>query len=435
MAIKVSQAFERTSAAPIDVTIALTKAQMLTVNDNLMPKYYFTICQDDGKIYLYDKTATASGTTGKFKEFSGGGGGDVKIFTTTATLDKDINDTTVVAAADLPGITWTDLKAGASIVKDAKGTLGVVTLITGTTSVTVTTATTSTPTKELTQAQYDALVAAGTVDPDVIYLVTDQDAPAVYMGAYDTVYSNTERVVGVWTDGKPIYQLTMTVTLATTSTQGTQADIFEPLPTGIRVDKQIDMHGWMDYSYGINPGHLYGSGLGYVSSCIVPDGSTDTAHKNTLLVRNSMPSFSGKTAYITIRYTKVTDTASSVQYASPNDYSTTEKIVGTWIDGKPLYQKTYNLTTPSSTGVTTLLTDASLATVSIKEMHGVVDGANKSGTNTFPVADVNRPAASTYLSGQETSFWIRANGELAMELNYAGACGNPFYLTIKYTKN
>ena len=75
MAINVSQAFHRTSANPVDDSMALTKAQMLTVNDNLMPAYYFTICQDDGKIYLYDKSATASVTTGKFKEFEGGGGG------------------------------------------------------------------------------------------------------------------------------------------------------------------------------------------------------------------------------------------------------------------------------------------------------------------------------------------------------------------------
>ena len=75
MPINVSQAFHRTSANPVDESMALTKAQMLTVNDNLMPAYYFTICQDDGKIYLYDKSATASATTGKFKEFEGGGGG------------------------------------------------------------------------------------------------------------------------------------------------------------------------------------------------------------------------------------------------------------------------------------------------------------------------------------------------------------------------
>lgn len=74
MSIKVSQAFERTSSNPIDATLALTKAQMLATNDNLMPSKYLTVCQDDGQIYLYDKSATANSTTGKFTVFSGGSG-------------------------------------------------------------------------------------------------------------------------------------------------------------------------------------------------------------------------------------------------------------------------------------------------------------------------------------------------------------------------
>ena len=40
---------------------------------------------------------------------------------------------------------------------------------------------------------------------------------------------------------------------------------------------------------------------------------------------------------ITVRYTKTTDSAISI--GTDTDYSTTEKIVGTWIDGKPLWQK------------------------------------------------------------------------------------------------
>ena len=75
MAINVSQAFHRTSANPVDDTLTLTKAQMLAVNDNLMPSKYLTICQDDGFIYLYDKTNTADEQTGKFRKFEGGGGG------------------------------------------------------------------------------------------------------------------------------------------------------------------------------------------------------------------------------------------------------------------------------------------------------------------------------------------------------------------------
>lgn len=91
MAINVSQAFHRTSANPVDESMALTKAQMLTVNDNLMPAYYFTICQDDGEIYLYNKSATANNSTGKFSKFEGGG---------TAPSSTDITATLLASGWD-----------------------------------------------------------------------------------------------------------------------------------------------------------------------------------------------------------------------------------------------------------------------------------------------------------------------------------------------
>ena len=75
MAINLSQAFHRTSANPIDESLTLTQEEMLAVNDNLMPAKYFTICQDDGKLYLYSKTNEMDETTGKFRKLEGGGGG------------------------------------------------------------------------------------------------------------------------------------------------------------------------------------------------------------------------------------------------------------------------------------------------------------------------------------------------------------------------
>ena len=40
-----------------------------------------------------------------------------------------------------------------------------------------------------------------------------------------------------------------------------------------------------------------------------------------------------------------------IKYINENKYSTEEQLVGTWIDGKPLYQKTVEFTTPSKTSV------------------------------------------------------------------------------------
>lgn len=89
MAINVSQAFKRTSANPIDDSLTLSKAQMVAVNDNLQPAKWFTICADDGYIYLYDKTNEADPTTGKFRKFEGGGSGGSSALSDLTDTDID----------------------------------------------------------------------------------------------------------------------------------------------------------------------------------------------------------------------------------------------------------------------------------------------------------------------------------------------------------
>ena len=74
MALKVGQAFQRVSANPIDESFVLTKSQMLSVNDSLMPSVYFTVCEDDKKFYIYKKDATPNAETGKFFVYAGGDG-------------------------------------------------------------------------------------------------------------------------------------------------------------------------------------------------------------------------------------------------------------------------------------------------------------------------------------------------------------------------
>ena len=73
MPINIGQPFKRTSSGPIDMSLTLTKAEMLAVKDSEMPAKYFTICQEDGQVYLYDKSATPSAQTGKFKLLEAGG--------------------------------------------------------------------------------------------------------------------------------------------------------------------------------------------------------------------------------------------------------------------------------------------------------------------------------------------------------------------------
>ena len=71
MSVNISESFHRTSTNPVDDTLTLTKSQMKAINDNVMPNKYFSICQDDGYIYLYDKSNSVDSTLGKFRKFEG----------------------------------------------------------------------------------------------------------------------------------------------------------------------------------------------------------------------------------------------------------------------------------------------------------------------------------------------------------------------------
>lgn len=57
-------------------------------------------------------------------------------------------------------------------------------------------------TKTVTQAQYDALVAGGTVDPNIVYFISDGVPSPIGHN-----YSTTEHAVGTWIDGKSVYEL------------------------------------------------------------------------------------------------------------------------------------------------------------------------------------------------------------------------------------
>lgn len=140
------------------------------------------------------------------------------------------------------------------------------------------------------------------------------------------VYSTTEKLIGQWIDGKPLYQ-----------------KIIQSVSGG------IDANTW------ISIGSL-GVGNNVVDKIIVLKGmitnSTDTDfytvpqktigisyNKSTDTIKIYCDSdWIHKPFYVVAQYTKTTDSAQSI--GSINEYSTTEKIVGTWIDGKPLYEKT-----------------------------------------------------------------------------------------------
>lgn len=131
------------------------------------------------------------------------------------------------------------------------------------------------------------------------------------------IYSDEEREVGVWRDGKPLYQKTYSVNL--TINIGVWADT--GIPKG-DIDRIVRTE--------INDAN---NSYGYASASI--------DHSNVWIC----PSLSNQ-KIITLLYTKSTDTAGSgtwtTQGGYAHHYDNVEKVIGTFF-GKPLYERSWDL--------------------------------------------------------------------------------------------
>ncbi len=154
------------------------------------------------------------------------------------------------------------------------------------------------------------------------------------------IYSEEERLIGRWTDGKPLYQKTFLQNW--TSDGEYHIDV-----TSLHIDKFIKSEGYAnrydasEFSEIVNANYInninsYKFTVWY---------SRDSEYLRVLLY---MPEHRSSRQSITIQYTKTTDSADSgvipedPQMVMMSDYySEEEQVVGRWTDGKPIYQKTY----------------------------------------------------------------------------------------------
>ena len=145
------------------------------------------------------------------------------------------------------------------------------------------------------------------------------------------LYSTDEKMIGQWIDGKPLYQKTV---VGNSSTNIILADSVSP-----NIEQIIDMKYRVGWLYSSEHMYYYGNSYKNDNNIFRLAVSTDTNWKPISINPMSGSYFANKELIVTIQYTKTTD--SPISIGSDTDYSTDEKIVGTWIDGKPIYQKTF----------------------------------------------------------------------------------------------
>lgn len=243
--------------------------------------------------------------------------------------------------------------------------------------------------------------------------------PAYVTQEGDEMYfSFNEKVVGRWTNNKPLYQKTVifspAVDISSTSWTNT------PISRG-DIEFIINIDGWYD------------SGTGFQSRPLMAFVDSNSAVVKLLSGRDEVTqdTISG----VIFQYTKTTDSASTTIEQKPTHYSTDEQVVGTWIDGKPIYQKTFTYTGPDITMDTTnrVLEIANISTLNIDKIIKQIEGEARWGSSRNPIP-------LSYYAPDLTVFadflYDRAHGLLV--LRYCRSSGTmvigDIVATITYTK-
>ena len=187
-------------------------------------------------------------------------------------------------------------------------------------------------TRQLKQAEYDALSVAEKCN-NTFYFITDANGED---GSFQPViYSEEEREVGVWVDGKPLYEKTLNLTFTANEQKQIGTGYGAAFIKNVFFEYTASSGRWMSQ-------HIFSSYALSSSKFIHSEVTNGTLY--LYFVSNAATTG----ALITIQYTKQSDAPGSGTWTPQGvpavHYSTDEKVVGTWIDGSTIYEITDEFT-------------------------------------------------------------------------------------------
>ena len=384
MAINVADNFSYKGSKPLDARIkANTVSALVSTPAADLYDGCFAYVTETKKYYSYDSTNTSDPTLGKWREFQqGGGGGSLPAGGTTGQSLVKHSDSDNDAE-------WFDVNKEISF-NDFN---------------------------ELSQEEKDNGTSYYIPDATVVSNLT------VMGNRFDkaNIYTDTERMIGSWM-GKPLYQKTINFGHNYDSNNRITKTLTE---IGIsNLDKFIYMEGIALASGGAAmPVPIAQSSSEII--CLYYATSI-----TSIIILCTTASWKDRDIYITLQYTKTTDT--TVNIGTGNDYSTDEQIIGTWIDGKPLYQKTVcnssDIPSDMESIVQTFYSDhvsrgkASTLTSLIPVVTGAV--SNISYSSTYRVSDYDGWYA--FDSDPTNSDWSTSYGDTESWLQWT--FDNPIYI-------
>ena len=241
------------------------------------------------------------------------------------------------------------------------------------------------------------------------------------------IYSTEEREIGVWADGKPLYQTTIHTGALTKD--GNWHSIAHNISN---IDKIILCTGTVyaadNTAY---PMPNYRPGL---TQGICLDATTT----NIEYIQNWLDS--SPDSYVTLQYTKTTDQPGSGTWTPQGvpavHYSTDEQVVGTWVDGSTLYEKTLTFTSPNVTGDDS--TSDLVHGVSNIDVAWVETALYKSvnqGIPRYQNVICGTKFASSDRTGEISTWEVGDRSIYSLTTTYSSLGGREFVFVIRYTKS
>lgn len=255
---------------------------------------------------------------------------------------------------------------------------------------------------ELTQAEYDELTPEEQMNGKLYFITDGQGEGDAYF--YPIIYSTEEREVGVWINNKPLYAKSVDIAQYTATLRNTEwANLFSISNIELLVKSEV---------------HYNSPNTSQIVRFQASNGYIQGASTSDIYLPNY-----GE-LHITFYYTKTTDTAGSGKYNTLGvpavHYSTDEQIIGTWLDGNPLYQKSISFDNTSSANLSIDVTD-----LHIDKMIEMKVWNKNTGYQVNAYYDSNTDYINAYFD--ETGYvHIRRSGTA-----FAGTG----YITIQYTKS
>ena len=249
--------------------------------------------------------------------------------------------------------------------------------------------------------------------------------PAYVTQEGDEMYfSSEEKVVGRWTDGKPLYQKVIEADLPNYSSDDWH--LVGNIGTDVNV---VNLQGFVKEKSNNQTWNVDSPRAGFSS---LANGNNNIGN---ISVRLQAGSGAVHIVFI-VNYTKSIDSATTTIEQKPTHYSTDEQVVGTWIDGKPIYQRTFSIssiTIPAkgSSIYTDITTDTSYKLIEAKGFYTLNNIRFQTGAGVLNDAGNTVNIFSDVMQFDSTSA-IRL--KMAQNISSSSLTATDIVVTIQYIK-